>query len=66
MMDPNEIRELRKKLGLTQQGFAVRLGVAISTVQVWEAGKFSPSPMAVVVLRKVQAEAESAEEKETR
>lgn len=37
-----EIRTLRDKLGLTQEAFAARLGVAVSTLQKWEAGRHSP------------------------
>ena len=36
------IRELRRKLGATQEEFAQILGVATSSVHRWEAGKVSP------------------------
>ena len=42
----NEIKELRKKLGLTQDNFAFQLGVTPMTVRRWEAGKTKPSRMA--------------------
>ena len=42
MMD---IKAIRAKLGLTQQEFAYRLGVALPTVARWEAGG-KPSKLA--------------------
>ena len=38
-------RALREKLGMTQEVFAIEVGVSISTVQKWELGT-KPSPMA--------------------
>jgi len=39
-------KTIRTKLGLTQQEFAYRLGVALPTVARWEAGKGKPSKLA--------------------
>ena len=39
---PAAIRRLRKKLGLTQEEFAHRLGVSWVTVSRWEHGHSSP------------------------
>jgi DNA-binding transcriptional regulator YiaG len=41
-----KIRELRSKLGLTQEQFAAKVGVTFSTVNRWESGKSKPSPLA--------------------
>jgi len=41
------IRELRLALGLTQEQFAISLGVKYSTINRWENGHFKPSPMAM-------------------
>lgn len=41
-MTPQQIKQLRLDLGLTQQAFAVRVGVAATTVHRWEAGKRRP------------------------
>lgn len=49
-----EIKELRERLGLTQQAFAVKLGVAIYTVRRWETGVNNPSPMALTNLRNLE------------
>lgn len=41
-----DVKKIRKRLGLTQDQFAVRLGVAPYTVRRWESGKTKPSRMA--------------------
>lgn len=41
-----QIREVRNRLGLTQEKFAARLGVTFPTVNRWENGKTKPSPLA--------------------
>jgi len=41
------IRELRAKLGLTQEQFAAKVGVTFSTVNRWESGRSNPSPLAM-------------------
>jgi transcriptional regulator with XRE-family HTH domain len=46
------IRELRERMGLTQEKFAARLGVAFPTINRWENGHAHPSPLA---LRQIQA-----------
>lgn len=45
------VRELRKRLRLTQEKFAARLGVTFPTINRWENGRVKPSPMAVEHLR---------------
>ena len=42
-----KIKELRSKLGLTQEQFAAKVGVTFSTVNRWENGKGKPSPLAM-------------------
>lgn len=49
-MDRNEIKELRRDLGLTQVQFAERLGVSVCAVQAWEQGKRQPRPDVVTRL----------------
>jgi transcriptional regulator with XRE-family HTH domain len=48
------VRDLRQLLGLTQEKFAAKLGVAFPTINRWENNKATPSPMA---LRLIEAEA---------
>jgi putative transcriptional regulator len=52
-MDKEAIRELRHKLGLSQEGFARKLGVSVLTVRRWEKGSFSPSPLARARIEKI-------------
>jgi DNA-binding transcriptional regulator YiaG len=50
MNDPyitKRIKDLRLKLGLTQEQFAQKIGVSFSTVNGWENGKRKPSPLAM-------------------
>jgi DNA-binding transcriptional regulator YiaG len=42
----NSIRELRKRLGLTQEEFAHAVAVTFSTVNRWENGHAKPSKLA--------------------
>ena len=45
------IREIRTRLGLTQEKFAARLGVTLPTVNRWENSRTKPSPLAIQKLR---------------
>ena len=47
------IREIRSRLGLTQEKFAHHLGVTYLTVSRWENGRTSPSPMALKLIEGV-------------
>lgn len=38
-MTPDDLRDLRQALGLTQRGLAERLGVPQATVWRWESGQ---------------------------
>jgi transcriptional regulator with XRE-family HTH domain len=46
MIWQKKIRELRTKIGLTQEQFAAKVGVTFSTVNRWENGRGTPSPLA--------------------
>jgi putative transcriptional regulator len=39
---PLEVRDLRRRVQLTQQEFAARLGVPVETIRNWEQGKRAP------------------------
>jgi putative transcriptional regulator len=41
------VRELRSRLGLTQEKFAARLGVTFPTINRWENSRATPSPLAL-------------------
>lgn len=49
------IREVRGRLGLTQEKFAARLGVTLPTINRWENGRTKPSPLAIRTLRELVA-----------
>lgn len=48
---PILIKELRDRLGLTQEKFAAQLKVSLPTVNRWEKGKTKPDPLALHVLQ---------------
>jgi len=37
-----EIKETRKKLGMSQSVFAIVIGVSKKTIESWEAGRYTP------------------------
>jgi putative transcriptional regulator len=45
------VRELRFRLGLTQEQFAAELGVTFVSVNRWENSKTQPSPMAMRLMQ---------------
>ena len=45
-MSPEEIRELRTRMGLSQDKFARKIGVTQVTVYNWEKGRTEPSELA--------------------
>jgi len=57
-----EIKGIRKKLGLTQEQLAHKLGVSWATVARWERGKGAPSPLAQKAIENLLKET-SAENK---
>lgn len=44
--DQTDIEEIRKKLGLSVQEFALKVGVREYTVERWERNESKPSPLA--------------------
>jgi SNF2 family DNA or RNA helicase len=57
-MNPDQIRQFRKELELTQQQFAERLGVSFVTLNRWENGQSKPSVMGLSKLKELRAEHE--------
>ncbi len=53
-MEEVDVKEIRKKLKLTQEGMAQRLGVSFATLNRWENKKSKPSPMAKSMLLKLK------------
>ena len=54
--NPIDVRDLRKRIGWTQQQFAERLHVTPLTVLRWEGGQSVPRPLAVAKLRELEQE----------
>lgn len=52
---PNRVRDIRVKLGLTQQQFAGMLCISLGTLRNWEQGRTQPDGPALVLLRVVEA-----------
>ena len=50
----NDIKEVRKNIGLSQQKFAELFGISVSTLRNWEQGRRKPSGSANVLLRVLQ------------
>ncbi len=48
---PGDIRDLRRRLGLSQSSFAQRFGVNLRTLQEWEQGRRAPDQIARSYLR---------------
>lgn len=44
------VREIRRKVGLSQSRFAILLGVSVRTLQDWEQGRREPSGAARTLL----------------
>ena len=53
---PALVRGLRKKLNLTQEQFAHRVGVTYSTINNWENGKRKPQPFLIGRLGQISQE----------
>lgn len=49
----DNIRALRLKMGLTQTGFAAIVGASFTSVNRWENGKATPSPLAMKALEQL-------------
>ncbi len=52
-MNPDRIKKIRLSLGWSQERMARELGVSFSTVNRWERGRTSPSPLAAKSLEKL-------------
>jgi len=55
-MNKESIKELRHKLGLSQEGLARKLGVSVITVRRWEKGSSRPSPLALLRIEETMKE----------
>ena len=53
-----DVRAVRKKLGLTQAGFARQFGFGLATVRDWEQGRYQPDQAARSYLLVIEREPE--------
>lgn len=58
------VREIRLKLGLTQEGLARLMGVSFTSVNRWENAQTRPSPLAQKQLKKLLTKIEGSKPKE--
>mgnify|MGYP003588935260 CR=1 FL=1 len=58
---PSLVRQLRERMGMTQEQFAQAVGVTFSTVNQWENGRRRPQPF--LVKRLIDMEAELSQKK---
>ncbi len=56
---PEQVRELRTRLGLSQAQFAQQFGLTLDTVQQYEQGRRRPSGPASTLLRVIESEPEA-------
>jgi len=54
-MNPDSLKSLRERLGLTQVQLAKQLGVVSSTIAKWEQGVHPIPPIAAKFLRKLKS-----------
>lgn len=50
------LRSIRKKLGMTQEGFSQRYGIPLSTVRKWEQEARYPDALSILFLRLLEKE----------
>ena len=62
-IQPDAIREIRRRLGLSQTDLAGRLGLTRDAVASWEIGRSKPHPSAELLLRQLQGLSELKPEK---
>jgi putative transcriptional regulator len=56
VIDPNDIKQARKRLGLSQEQFADVFGVSASSLRKWEQGQYAPSGAAKALLKVIALE----------
>lgn len=53
-MNAMEIKEIRERLGLTQEALAHLIGVSFQTINRWERGIFKPSRLALEKIKQLE------------
>lgn len=57
-MKSEDIKALRKALGLTQEDFAHEVGVSFATINRWERGQVKLSKLAITKMQQMKAQHE--------
>jgi putative transcriptional regulator len=50
-MDPVDVKNIRKRLGMSQTSFAAAIGISVGTLRNWEQGHRTPTGPARVLLQ---------------
>ena len=58
-LEPADIKSIRKELDLTQEEFALMIGVSVATLRNWEQGRRVPEGPAQALLRVASEEPEA-------
>jgi len=58
---PIDLKQLRRRPGLTQESFAARFGFSLATVRNWERGRRRPEGPAQILLQVIDREPEAVE-----
>ena len=58
---PVDLKQLRRRLCLTQESFAARFGFSLGTVRNWERGRRRPEGPAQILLQVIDREPEAVE-----
>ena len=53
-ISPEDIQKIRNQHKLTQEEFAYKVGVTLSTIHRWEKGKSTPSKLAMIRLTELK------------
>ena len=64
-MTPSDVRRFRRQLGLSQAGFAAKVGVTANTVARWERGELGMRSTTVRLLQLLAAEANRQRPRQT-
>ena len=56
-----DVRQIRKKLDLTQDAFSLRFGIPVATIKDWEQGRRAPEGAARVLLMVIDHEPKAVE-----
>ncbi len=55
--NPSLLKEIRRKLGLSQEKLAHRIGVSFTSVNHWERGRRRPIPIALTKIKNLARKA---------